>query len=784
MPHLFRSSLLIALLGAGCAAEPSQPEPTDRESTKLSVSAPIELDATRVDGSDPDSSSIASAGGDGTYALSWCAKGQRVIARYDASGVQLDAPPRVLFESCGNAALVRSDAGYVGVYNGTAQGLMTNILRDDGTVGNPQVVSGAVNWTSVPQLVSVGHELLLASGGWLRRLSSDGTPVGEGRIYSAAYLSVASDGEEYLVVSGTTAEKFPAGIDPVPTKPVTISPDPYDLPTPGQLTWVGEHWVLGSTSGIKFFDRALVQTGALDIPHTADPLPTANWEPLGASAAVSGYALLLWTEADFEEDNQEAINQRTNAVMVDPATGAVVVPHLGGGLQIPLTLTAASIGETAVVAWDERGAGTFQFSIDATGQATSTTPVATRVNTQSPHGLYFDSSEHRAFWLDSGGPGLHSARLSEDGTQLLSTEALDIQSVPLAINARGDYLIAQPPDDASSPSQVLSVRVGQLGNPGPWGSLPFLDVAGVASDGSGFLAAGFDEWTGETVYAIVPADGEPSAPIPLGKQALDVRVSWGGYCYLTSWQDGGALKVRRIAQDGTPLDSDAVSVAGAGDLLYLERSLYGGGVFLLVFHTSQGTFGLRMDPQGNALDSEPFALPFGEPLGFDGQAFVLTKVTSEGVDLVRLGPDGNVLEQSPLALPGMYRIHSFSTACDGSSVLLFSTNEDGASRLYTAAIAAEVAGAAYGCDPGAPPPTPGSNGTGGNGTGGNGTGGNGTGGNGTGGNGTGGRVDAPADSSCTFSPLGSGSKSGLLLYGFCALCLLRRSRRGRMLSTR
>ncbi len=167
---------------------------------------------------------------------------------------------------------------------------------------------------------------------------------------------------------------------------------------------------------------------------------------------------------------------------------------------------------------------------------------------------------------------------------------------------------------------------------------------------------------------------ETFLPLHENRDAYGPCVAFGGNAYLVAWQSGrtapgdlreglrfiGDIVACRVDKTGKPMDAEPFVVSGAADLQERAVSVFGGGVFLVVWQDARNgkdwdVYAARVSAEGKVLDPDGILVAGGahnqaKPcVVWDGKAFVIVWQDYRSgkwyeVRSARVSPEGKVLD--------------------------------------------------------------------------------------------------------------------------------------------
>lgn len=167
-----------------------------------------------------------------------------------------------------------------------------------------------------------------------------------------------------------------------------------------------------------------------------------------------------------------------------------------------------------------------------------------------------------------------------------------------------------------------------------------------------------------------PADPGKTEFYPGGRDAYFPGAAFGKDTWLVVWQAGrlqeGDIVACRVAKDGKLLDEKPVTVSGATDDQERPKTVFGKGVFLVVWSDLRNgrdydVYGSRVTPEGKVLDPDGILVSGGAhnqvkpQLAFDGETFVVAWMDYRSnreyqVYAARISTDGKVLDPDGIAV--------------------------------------------------------------------------------------------------------------------------------------
>jgi hypothetical protein len=313
--------------------------------------------------------------------------------------------------------------------------------------------------------------------------------------------------------------------------------------------------------------------------------------------------------------------------------------------------------------------------LDSAGFAVSTAEA----EEQRP-AVSFDGINYLTVWEDARGGhrGIYGARVSQNGAVLDS-------------------------DDIA-----VSTASGFNNNPA------------VSFDGTDFMVV-WQFWhndTGGTHGARVTQSGHvlDSTAIAVSTSAVEQSmpaVAQGGAGFLVVWSDDrnradyGDIYGTRLTPDGTPLDSNGIAVSTGANDQYEPAVAFDGTNFLVVWRdwrigSGYDIFGIRLSPNGIALDSVSFAIAdvagdqYYPAVAFDGTDFLVAwedwRNGLSDIYAARVAPQGTVLDPDGIPVStATNRQYVPAVAFDGANFLVsWEDNRSGSHwDIYAARVSPE-----------------------------------------------------------------------------------------------
>ncbi len=624
---------------------------------------------------------------DGTvFLVAWLINTGIVAARFDTTGTRLDATPIAV--SGGGVGSIGSDA-LAGVFDGRDFAL----AYPGGTAANPAVLTRVTTAGVVRDRVTVPslpfpQRIRLAH-------SASGYLVATSASYSASFA-----------YQQTTFARFDANLAPLDTAPRTLAATPrqrrvQDVATDGTnylVLWSDEATPPANAPRL-LAAQVTASTGAVATPVDAGP---------GANGGID-YSNGAWAErvAGGYLIGRYAATGDGGSVLTTRQlrdTGALVEAAPVGraaGMNLTGLMSRFHDGANIGLVWSSRAApgaapvlNTATLGPDGSIVTPANQPLAVPGGgaDTTECGLAWDGRHFIAAWsdnatsweqrLDRAGAPVDARATSIPLSFPATLAAIEnqhgflrwVRETPSSI--MGTYTLQRRGGDLAvvGTDQVLAAAdnpvVGVVGAGGPPGYLfsfsqgslggPSLNATFVRSDGTHTavelfhlrsdypthaFAASRTRWAVVVFYRTRGALGSPDA------------------CNLTINQFTPAGEFATV-----PLDVPVACSPVAAPL-----SVASDGTNFLVTWSSSALFGLRVGPDGTALDAAPFVVAAGGAprSAWDGRAYTVAwSGASQAISAVRVDAGGRVLDAAPVVLGGEGRTAGpFSLATDGAGVL-------------------------------------------------------------------------------------------------------------------
>lgn len=493
--------------------------------------------------------------------------------------------------------------------------LLSLPLLADTPISDPRTASPTTN-QAYPAVASNGRtalavwsQLTWPIDGWALPLGADARPQLAGAVSVTVWAkpAIASDGRDFLVVSGVLGAALGVRVDPagevLDHNPIWIHGETRTSAGPGDgdvvdrsVTWDGSQYAVLSTVGSTLYASTLSRDGSVTKPEIVITKDAVSGSGI---AGKNGISLIAW-----------------------PASGGISARTLQGTSTLGgiVTVAAGPARGVAVIATDSGFA--VLWGEATTIRAEMFDPNGTPVGTPMTIG---------------GGSGVPAATAIPGGFEAAWVDGGDIVDTRVI----GGRVLTQRAI-AKVTTQPVSPLLDQgIGAPVALAHTDAGTIALICESGRivSQLVGGEDQLIDATVQ-----------PQTNGFLAFD------GSQYLAAWSEDAVLATR-ITNTGAPLDGGGIVLAAHGSAI---GACAGSGVNLVLWMDDplqvapQPLRGAIVARDGSILAkldalSPPIANPKSATAVWNGSSFLVTWF-SDALYGVRIAPDGHVLDSAPLRI--------------------------------------------------------------------------------------------------------------------------------------
>ncbi|MEO0097163.1 MAG: T9SS type A sorting domain-containing protein [candidate division WOR-3 bacterium] len=309
-----------------------------------------------------------------------------------------------------------------------------------------------------------------------------------------------------------------------------------------------------------------------------------NWQTYPAVSFDGNNYLALWT--DFRGNYSDIIGRRISSTGIILDTNNI---EISNAENLQLYPKAAFDGNNYLVVWQDYRSG---FDWDIYGTRVSREgvvlepngiPIRSASSDQTSPDVAFDGNNYLVVWEEgmTGEIDIYGAKVTPNGVILdiipICTEA-SFQFSPAIIFGGNYYFVAWTDYRNGEYSDIYGARITQTGI--------LLDTFGIPIR----LSASY-KWNPKVAF-----DG------------TNYFVVWREYSYPSV-----SLYGARISQNGNVIEPNGFLIFSSEDYYWIEHSLaFDGRNYILLFNYQNDIYGIKISPEGRALDTFPAVLQRGK----------------------------------------------------------------------------------------------------------------------------------------------------------------------------